>query len=300
MRLYLLLHIAVLLWGLTAILGKVIQLSPLSMMWWRTFITTSGLLLIVLVRSKSFRGLMYSKEHIKRMAYIGFLIAIHWLLFYASIKVSNASVCLAGFGTGTLFTALLEPLIEKKSLRWQEIVISIWVMIAVYILAQADMSMVLGLVLSACSAFFSSLFTILNKKISHIGSPFGIALYEMFFACLTLTLFLPVGAFYDKLDFFPPSLADWGYLMILSIFCTIIAFSISVFVVRKLSAFVVTLMTNLEPVYGILMAYLFFPQTERMNVYFYIGAIMLISSIIVYSYLKKIRPKKIPSEIKTK
>jgi drug/metabolite transporter (DMT)-like permease len=287
MRLYLLLHFAVLLWGLTAILGKVIQLAPVSMMWWRTCITASGLGIILFIKNKSFRILVPSKEHIRKMAFIGFLIAIHWLLFYASIKVSNASVCLAGFGTGTLFTALLEPLIDKKRLQWQEIVISIWVMVAVYILAQADMSMLLGLVLSASSAFFSSLFTILNKKLASLYSPFVISFYEMLLACVTLTLFLPVSLLYEKAHFLPPSLTNWGYLIVLSLFCTIVAFSISVFVVRRLSAFMVTLTTNLEPVYGILIAYFCFPETERMSVHFYLGATMLISSVLIYTYLKK-------------
>lgn len=228
-----------------------------------------------------------AREHFKKMAFIGFLIAVHWLLFYASIKVSNASVCLAGFGTGTLFTALLEPLIDKKRLKWQEIIISIWVMIAVYVLAQADMTMLLGLLLSACSAFFSSLFTILNKKLASLYSPFVISFYEMLLACVTLTLFLPVSFFIEKTDFLPPLFMDWAYLMVLSLFCTIVAFSISVFVVRRLSAFMVTLTTNLEPVYGILIAYFCFPETERMNMHFYLGAAMLISSVLIYTYLKK-------------
>jgi drug/metabolite transporter (DMT)-like permease len=287
MRFYLLLHFAVLLWGLTAILGKVIHLSPLPMMWWRTFITASGLGVILFLKNKSFKISIPEREHLKKMAFVGFLIAVHWLLFYASIKVSNASVCLAGFGTGTLFTALLEPLIDKKPLRWQEIVISVWVLIAVYILAQADISMLLGLVLSALSAFFSSLFTILNKKITNLHSPFVISFYEMLFACGVLTFFMPVSLFYEKADFLPPFSMDWAYLMVLSLFCTIVAFSISVLVVRKLSAFMVTLTTNLEPVYGILIAYFCFPETERMTVYFYLGAFMLISSVLLYSYLKK-------------
>lgn len=287
MRFYLLLHFAVLLWGLTAILGKVIQLSPVPMMWWRTFITASGLGIILIFKNKSFKLPLPINQYLKKMALIGFLIAVHWLLFYASIKVSNASVCLAGFGTGTLFTALLEPLIDKKQLQWQEIVISIWVMIAVYILAQADISMLLGLMLSASSAFFSSLFTILNKKLASLYSPFVISFYEMLFACLVLTLFLPITLWYEKTSFLPPSLTDWGYLMILSLFCTIVAFSISVFVVRRLSAFMVTLTTNLEPVYGILIAYFLFPETERMSLYFYLGAIMLISSVLIYTYLKE-------------
>lgn len=287
MRSYVLLHFAVLLWGLTAILGKVIHLSPVPMMWWRTFMTASGLGMILLFKNKSFTLTLPPNKDLKKMAWIGFLIAIHWLLFYASIKVSNASVCLAGFGTGTLFTALLEPLIDKKPFRWQEMVISIWVMIAVYILAQADISMLLGLVLSACSAFFSSLFTILNKKISSLYSPFVISFYEMMFACSFLTLFLIVSLSYEKTTFFAPSFQDWGYLVVLSLFCTIVAFSISVFVVRRLSAFTVTLTTNLEPVYGILIAYFCFPETERMTTHFYLGAFMLISSILVYSILKK-------------
>lgn len=287
MRFYLLLHFAVLLWGLTAILGKVIQLAPVPMMWWRTCITASGLGVILFFQNKSFKIPLPAKAHLHKMAWIGFLIAVHWLLFYASIKVSNASVCLAGFGTGTLFTALLEPLLNKKPFRWQEIAISIWVMIAVYILAQADISMLLGLVLSASSAFFSSLFTILNKKIAPLYSPFVISFYEMLLACVSLTLFLPFTLWHEKTIFLPPSFTDWGYLIILSLFCTIVAFSISVFVVRRLSAFTVTLTTNLEPVYGIILAYCLFPQTERMSTYFYLGAAMLIGSIGLYTYLKK-------------
>ncbi|MCS7027807.1 MAG: DMT family transporter [Bacteroidia bacterium] len=286
MRFYLLLHFAVLLWGLTAILGKVIHLAPIPMMWWRTLITAISVGTILVFKRSCFCLPVPKKADMLKMAWIGFLIAIHWLLFYASIKISNASVCLAGFGTGTLFTAVLEPLMNKKSLRWIELGISIWVLIAVYILAQADMGMVLGLILSACSAFFSSLFTILNKRLSPLYSPFVISFYEMLFACCILSLFLGLVSLYQKIQIFPPSWADWAYLMILSFFCTVVAFSISVFVVRRLSAFVVTLTTNLEPVYGMFIAYFFFPQTERMSAHFYIGATMLISSVFIYSYYR--------------
>ncbi|MCS7075989.1 MAG: DMT family transporter [Bacteroidia bacterium] len=287
MRFYLLLHLAVLLWGLTAILGKVIHLTPVPMMWWRTLLTSVSVGMILLIQSTSFCLPTPKKVDIRKMAWIGFLVAVHWLLFYASVKVSNASVCLAGFGTGTLFTAILEPLMNKKSLHWVELIISIWVMIAIYILAQADISMILGLTLSAASAFFSSLFTILNKKLSHLYSPFVISFYEMVFACGILTLFLVLANLYQKIEVLPPSFWDWVYLIVLSLFCTVIAFSISVFVVRRLSAFMVTLTTNLEPVYGMLIAYFSFPQTERMNTHFYVGAVMLIGSIFVYLYLKK-------------
>ncbi len=289
---YFLLHWIVLIWGFTAILGKLITLSPLELVIYRTAIATaiSGLVLLYYGQFKS----KIKNIEILKMLFTGFLIALHWLLFFGAAKL-NASVCLAGLTTATLWTSILEPIIQKKRIKLYEMGLGLIVMLGLYQIYNAEISHSLALFMAIGSAFFGVLFSILNARFTHRHHHQTITFYEMLGAFLSMMIFLPFHDvfFWSEVTLrFEPTFNDWIYLFILGGICTVYAYSLSVKLMKKFTPFAVNLTVNLEPVYGIILALLIFGEEEEMKIGFYLGTLIILLAVFTYPFLKKYFDKK--------
>ena len=282
---YLMLHFIVLIWGFTAILGLLISLASLELVFYRTLIATVGVALVMVLKKKS---MVVSLSEILKIAGVGVLISLHWILFFWSAKVSTASVCLAGMATTSLWTAFVEPLINRTGVKWYEVALGLLVISGLIIIFQVETGYWLGLTMALVSAFLAALFSVLNGRLTQKHSPYQITLYEMGAASLFALLFMPLYSTF-LMDGAPIQWAwkglDWVWLLILGGICTVYAFSVSVDLMKRLPVFSINLTINLEPVYGILLAALVFGESEKMTPQFYLGTLIILISVLIYPIL---------------
>ncbi len=282
LRSYLKLHFVVLIWGFSAILGLLITISPVEVVLYRTLIATIILALLLLIRKRKFN---IGRSAIIKIVLTGFIISAHWILFFWSARVSTASVCLAGMATCSFWTSLIEPLMTKRKIKIYEIFLGLFVVVGLYIILQFEFDYVLGIGMAIVSALLCSIFTVLNGGFTKHYPAYTITFYEMLGACVGTFLFI---LFYDPAMFKLPQIGlDWGYLLILAGFCTVYAFAVSVEIQKVLSAFVVNLTVNLEPIYGIILAFIIFGEREEMSLGFYLGTIIILLSVLAYPIINK-------------
>lgn len=282
---YLMLHFIVLIWGFTAILGLLISLASLELVFYRTLIATVGVALVMVLRKKS---MVVSFSEILKIAGVGVLISLHWIFFFWSAKVSTASVCLAGMATTSLWTAFVEPLINRTRVKWYEVALGLLVISGLLVIFQFETGYWLGLTMALVSAFLAAVFSVLNGRLTQKHSPYQITLYEMGAASLFALLFMPLYSTF-LMDGAPIQWAwkglDWVWLLILGGICTVYAFSVSVDLMKRLPVFSINLTINLEPVYGILLAVLVFGESEKMTPQFYLGTLIILVSVLIYPVL---------------
>ncbi len=280
---YLHLHFLVFIAGFTAILGQLISLNAIALVWYRMLI---ALVLIAIYALLTKTKLNISSKEIGKLTIAGSIIALHWITFFAAIKVSNISITLTMFSTGALFASVLEPIIYKRKIITYEMVFGALIIIGVYIITQSALTYVLGIVLGILSAFLSSLFAVLNGKFLRTHSATTISFYEFLSGVLFITIYLWSTQKFTT-TFFQLSHTDWLYLFILGSVCTAYAFIASVYIMKYISPFTVVLTYNLEPLYGIVMALLLFPEQEKMNFSFYIGATLILLVVLFNAFLKQ-------------
>ncbi|MHC5202519.1 DMT family transporter [Myroides sp. LJL119] len=286
---YIYLHIIVFIWGFTAILGHLISLSALPLVWYRIAIAVITLVLVFVFRKQSFR---ISKKRLLQVLGAGTVIALHWLTFFWAIKVSNISVTLACISTGAFFASILEPIFYKRKIIYYEVFLGLVVIGALGLIFSVSGDYVEGIALALTAAFLSALFSIINAKLVVHCPAYLITFYEMIGGLIILSLFLLItGGF--TLEFFQVSLQDWFWLVILGVFCTAFAFLGSVYILKDLSPYTVMLTINLEPVYGILLALVLFKDNEKMNSAFYIGAALILSTVIANGIIKNRKKRKL-------
>lgn len=279
---YLHLHFIVFVWGFTAVLGKLISLDAMPLVWYRMLLAVGFILLYIGYKKLPMK---VPKKVLIGFLFAGLVIAIHWFTFFKAIKVSNISVTLACLSTGAFFASLLEPLFYGRKIIWYEVLFGIIVFIGLYIIFNIDGHFINGILLALSSAFLSALFSMINGKYAKEYNPSIISFYELLGGVLFFSIFLFfTGSFNVK--FFQISNSDWFYLVILSTFCTAYAFIASVKVMKFLSPYTVMLTINLEPIYGIILAVIVFKETEKMSVNFYIGALIILSTVILNGVLK--------------
>lgn len=286
---YLHLHVIVFIWGFTAVLGKLISLEALDLVWYRMLFASVIMTFVVLI----------NKERIKvpfnvLVGFIvsGIIIALHWLTFYQAIKVSNVSITLACLSTGAFFASILEPIFYKRKIIWYEVLFGLIVIFGLGIIFKVETQYTTGIYLAVTSAFLSALFSVINGKYAKEYSPNVISVYELSSGFLFLSIYL---FFADSFmpTFFALSSNDLLWLFLLSSICTAYAFSASVKVMKFLSPFTVMLTINLEPIYGIILVLLIFPENEKMSPMFYIGAIIILATVIANGIVKS--RKKLPT-----
>jgi drug/metabolite transporter (DMT)-like permease len=280
---YLTLHFLVLIWGFTAILGLLISIPSLEVVFFRTLIATVLLVLIFGIRGYSFR---VENKELAKIIGTGFIISLHWILFFWAARVSNASVCLAGMATTSLWTAFVEPIVNKKRIKWYEILLGMIVISGLYVVFSFEFDYWLGLVMAVTSALLCAIFTVINGRLTRRHSPYTITLYEMMGACVFAGVFMSVyAAIFSQQSVQFPLPMDWLWLLILGGVCTVFAFTVSVELMRRLTAFAINLTYNLEPVYGIILAVLIFGEKERMTTGFYLGTLIILASVLLYPLL---------------
>lgn len=277
---FLQLHTAIFLAGFTGVLGRLIELNEGWLVWYRMLLSAILLFLFLAFSKTSFR---IEKKYLIQCLFIGAMIAMHWIFFYGSIKYANISIALVCFAATGSFTALLEPLILKRKIDLFEILLGILVLLGIYLIFHFDVQFKTGILLGVAAAFLSALFPIFNKRlIQHVPAS-SLTLYELSFGWLFLCFVLP---FYFKLS--PatkmlPSFMDVVWLFVLSLFCTVLAMQLSINALKRISAFTANLSYNLEPVYGIALAFFIFHEDENLGKGFYIGMTLIIFSIAIQS-----------------
>jgi drug/metabolite transporter (DMT)-like permease len=277
---YLELHIAVILFGFTAILGDLIKLSALQIVWWRVLLTSVSLLFFI--RFGTRLKLIPRKRAWQYMG-IGCLVALHWLCFYGAIKYANASIAVVTLATTSVFTSLLEPLLLRQRFKWYELGIGLLVIPGMILIVNAtDFSMRLGVWVGLASALLASLFSTLNKKLITHSDPMHITFLEISSAWLFLSIVFPFYLGSQNWQWNWPTTMDWIYLIILALLCTTLAYFLALKALHHISAFASNLVINLEPVYGIILAWLLLRENEELQEGFYFGVAMIL--LVVFSY----------------
>lgn len=263
------LHIAVFLAGFTAILGKLILLNEGLLVWYR-------LLLTVIVLA----GIMYYQKQLKaipfrdmlKIAGVGLVIALHWVTFYGSVKYANVSVALVCFSATGFFTAVFEPVIMRKRIVVAELCLGILAISGIYIIFDFHPQYKTGIIFGIISAMGSAIFPIFNKQLLVRFTPRILTLYELGGGLLALTFLLPLYLSLFPAAYYFPTFADWCWLLILAVVCTIVCFDLQLNALKKISAFTANLTYNLEPVYGILLAFIFFRRINYFTANFLSGS----------------------------
>lgn len=283
-----LLQLIVLIFGFTAILGKKITIDSEVLVWYRMLFATMALILYVILKKKS---LLMSKKGLLSSLGTGFIVAAHWILFFEAIKQSNVSVTLAALSSGSIFTALLEPLLFKRRILFYEIFLGLLVLSGLYFIYHVNSANHLGIILGVISAFLASLFTVINGRLIKKYDSTRISIYELLGGVVAISLYL---AFSGELSIndFRMDVPNLIYILILAIVCTAFAFVVSVEVMKDLSPFTVSLSINMEPVYGIILAYLIFGEDEKMSSGFYLGTLLILIGIFLNIWIKHRQKKK--------
>lgn len=270
------LHLAVLLAGFTGILGALISLNEIWLVWYRIAITVVTLYLLRLWRPT--QSLLSPKQR-NRLLGIGVIIAIHWVFFYGSIKLSNVSVGLVCFASVGLFTSVTEPLLNRTRFSSREFFLGLISMAGIYIIFHFDNRYRTGILMGTVSSLLAAIFSALNKKYVEETPRREMLFLEMIGGLAGISLLLPIYLFFFPANPALPNMSDWGWLIILSWACTILAFEFMLSSLRHISAFTQTLTLNLEPVYGIILAFLFFRENRFLPESFYLGCSLIIFSV---------------------
>ncbi|MEW4924095.1 DMT family transporter [Algibacter sp. 2305UL17-15] len=280
---YIHLHFLVFIAGFTAILGEVISITAVPLVWFRMSIAAVLMFVYILITGVR---LKINPKSILRLSVAGIIIALHWITFFAAIDAANISIALAMFSTGAFFASIIEPIIFKRKVIGYEIIFGLLVIIGIFIITNSELKYLTGILLGISSAFFSSLFAVLNGIFLRKHSATVISFYEFISGVLFISLFIICFEGGFSVEFFKLSSADFWYLFILASVCTAYAFIASVYVMKLISPYTVVLTYNLEPIYGIILALLLFPETEKMSTSFYYGALLIISTVLLNGILK--------------
>jgi drug/metabolite transporter (DMT)-like permease len=288
LRDYLLLHLLILFWGFTSISGKLSSLAAPYLVLYRTGI--SFLTLLVLFAFFRTGGLRVGRKNWLPMALAGCMTGLHWTTFFASAQISTVSTCLAGMSTTALWTSLLEPMLTERRFRPSELILSLIVSLGLVLIFRADFSMALGLGVSLISAVACSLFSILNRKLVSTESAFALTTWEMGIALVFSVLVLPLlvqGGLLPTARVPLPQGWDWANIFFLAIVCTVFAYTVSVQLMKKFTAFAMNLTVNLEPVYGIAMGLAIFGEKEQKPWLFYVGLLLILSGVFLHPWLER-------------
>ncbi len=279
---FLQLHIAVFLAGFTGILGRLISLNEGMIVWYRLLFTAVTMWFLFSLMKKLQR---IPVNDILKISGVGFIAAMHWVTFYGSIKYSNVSVALVCFSSISFFTALFEPLILKKRVNITELFLGLLTMTGIYIIFHFDTQFKTGIIIGLVSALLASLFPIYNREFLKRINVETMLTWQQTGGFIVLSILLP---FYlqqfPATDFFPVQ-EDLVWLLVLSWFCSVIAFRLSANALKRLSAFTVNLTYNLEPVYGILLAFAVYKENAFLSKWFYIGFAVIAAALIIHIIL---------------
>lgn len=303
LRDYLHLHFLVVIWGFTAILGLLLEpLSAPALVVIRTGLAALGLWAVLYFRHPT--PLVPPPTPADRWALLatGGIIAVHWLAFFWAARLANASVCLAGMATSSLWASVLEPVLLNRRVRGIEIIMGGVVMFGLYLIFRFEFDKVAGLAVAVFSAMLAALFTIINSRFTQRYGSLVIAQHEMLGAFLTSAAFgaVYVAFVHPPLEtLIPQQPLQWLWMAVLAFVCTVYAYTAGVGLLRKFSPYMAILTVNLEPVYGILLAVLIFNNRERMTGGFYLGTLVILIAVLAYPFLTRKDRMDEPTELTT-
>ena len=275
------LHIAVFLAGFTAVLGRLITLNEGLLVWYRLLITVLVLAVILYVK-KEFKKI--DAKDIFRMSGVGGIIAFHWVTFYGSIKYGNISVALVCLSAAGFFSALIEPVLFKKKIVLAEVLLGLLAIAGIYIIFDFHPKFKLGIAYGILAALGAAIFPMLNKQLIKEFSSRTLTFYELFGGFVILSMLLPFYLKFTPSSYFIPTITDFGWLIILAVICTLLCFDLQLKALRKISAFTSNLMYNLEPLYGIILAFIFFGEGKSFHNEFYIGVALILLAIVLQMF----------------
>ncbi|GGA87003.1 permease [Flavobacterium palustre] len=279
---YLNLHLIVFIWGFTAILGALITMDADVIVWYRMLLASLFLGSYIFFSKKSFQ---IAWDALLKLTLVGLLIALHWIFFFHAIHVSNVSITLSVFSLGAFLASLLEPLFYGRKILWYEVFFGLIIIAALSVIMQVEMAYFEGMLFALISITLGVLFTLFNGKLIQKHDSAVITFYEFLAGIFFISgYFIWENKF--TVAFFDVSFNNWVLLLVLSSVCTAYAFTASVKVMKQLSPYTVMLTTNLEPVYGIVLAYFIIGEKEKMSVLFYAGAVIIIVTVILNGILK--------------
>lgn len=291
---FLQLHIAVFLAGFTGILGRLITLNEGWLVWYRLLLTSVTMWILFgltgQLKKISFRDMM-------GLAGLGFLAALHWVGFYGSVKYANVSVALVCFSAIGFFTAVLEPFLLRVRFKWMEILLGILVMAGIYIIFHFDPRYKTGIILGLLSSVFISIVIILLKQYMVRINPETVLTYQLSGGFLVLSAVMPLYHYYFPTHYIFPGWSDWKWLLVLSWLCSVLAFRFSAHALKKLSAFTVNLTFNLEPVYGIILAFIVYRENQLLSRWFFLGFAMIALALVVHVWMVILEHKRVKTHV---
>src|SRR5688572_11257875 len=287
------LHIAVLLAGFSGILGRLITVNEGMLVWYR-LLFTSITMWILFGAFKKIQPI--PTTDIAKIAAVGFIAALHWVAFYGSIKYANVSVALVCFSAVGFFTALFEPIIFRKRFNTAEIILGLVTLAGIYIIFHFDAQYKTGIIIGLISAVLGALFLIFNRQFLQYINVETMLSWQQTGGLVTLSVLLPFYLQRFPVESFIPGMEDLMWLLVLSWVCSVIAFQFSSNALKRLSAFTVNLSYNLEPVYGVLLAFVVFKENKLLGKWFYIGFSIIIAAIIIHALLLVKQERKLLSK----
>jgi len=284
------LNTAVFLWGFTGVLGKAISLDSIMLVWWRLLITMLSLWVLYVVQGKARR---IPTRSILVISLIGTVQAMHWVCFYASIKLANVTIALTCLSTSALIAALVEPLIIKKKFDFFEIVLGMFAIAGILIIYNTHLKFSTGILIGLLSALLTVLVSVSNKKIIDKYHPEHITLYQLTGGFLGLTVLLPLFQLMFRNSWSAPEPLDWLWLVVLSWVCTIFTFFLYIRSLKNISAFTMNLTLTLEPIYGIILAFIIYHENNFLSQWFYVGFALIVLAVLFHTWrLIYVNPKK--------
>ncbi len=277
---FLQLHIAIFLAGFTGVLGRLITMNEGLLVWYRMFFSAVFLLALSLF-TKKIKFLPWRQA--LPLIGVGAIVALHWVFFYGSVKYANVSVSLVCFSTMGFFSSFLDPWISKRKMDLIEVLLGLMVMLGVYLIFHFDQGYRLGILYGIISSILAATFTIINKKYVDKHDAQVITFYELGGGWLSLNFILPFYFQFISFSSFIPDLSDFVWLMVLSLLCTVLAFNLSIRALNKISPFTVNLSYNLEPVYGIVLAFVIYKEHMELGLSFYVGLFIIFLTVVLQS-----------------
>lgn len=282
------LHFIVFIWGFTAILGALISIEAVPLVWYRVLLSSAALYLVLRIRKVRFEE---NWADLLKLGVGGLIVALHWVTFFHAIKISTVSTTLVSLSSSAFFVVLIKPFFERKKFQWYELFLALIAIVGFVVIFRSEKLFTEGILVALASAFLVALFAVMNSRFIQKYSGSKIAFYELFFATVFLSALLMIQGEFTP-DFFKISQMDWIYLLVLALVCTAYPFVVATNLLKKMSPFTIVLTNNLEPVYGIILALLIFGDKEMMSPEFYLGALVILSCVILNGWIKNVRFKK--------
>lgn len=272
------LHVAVFLWGFTGVLGRLISLNEGLLVWYRMLITIVTLYFLMRFNNQLQSVSPKQRQHLFA---IGSIVALHWCFFYGSIKYSNVSIALTCLSSAGLFTAILEPVITGKKIVIAEVFLGLIAIVGIYLIFHFDPQYKTGIILGILSSILSCVFSIFNKSQVSYNAPRTVMLYELTGGFLLLTLLMPFYLYLLPAQHLIPGKMDIVWFLLMSWVCTILAMDLSLQALQKVSAFTQNLTLNLEPVYGIILAFVVYKENKYLSQWFYLGFTLILLAVVL-------------------